>query len=129
MKFNEDTIKKNITAFFDKIGDPTGRTSRDDFWMTMIILIIANFILGIVLTIIGSIIFLPVLFNLITSGISLITLIATISLQIRRLHDVGISGNYAWLNIVPLIGQIILFLYFIKPGDESENSYGMPTAL
>jgi len=46
------------------------------------------------------------------------------SVSIRRLHDVGHSGMYILRGLIPLIGPILLFLQFVKPGDEGENEFG-----
>lgn len=45
-------------------------------------------------------------------------------LMIRRLHDVGLSGYYALLSLVPLINLgLVLYLLF-KQGTQGDNSYG-----
>ncbi len=51
----------------------------------------------------------------------LIALIGSISLQVKRLHDVGLSGWYAIVfNIIPfgILG------FFIVPGQKKSNIYG-----
>jgi len=50
----------------------------------------------------------------------------SISLFMRRLHDINKSGGYAFLLLVPIIGQLLfLFLVFV-PGDKQSNIFGMP---
>ena len=55
--------------------------------------------------------------------ILIISAVAGISAWVRRLHDVNLSGFYAFLMIVPLV-NIILGLYLLfKPGDSNPNQY------
>ncbi len=55
---------------------------------------------------------------------ALLMVIPTISLQIRRLHDTGRSGWNLFLSIIPLVGPIMLLVYFCTEGDEGNNEYG-----
>lgn len=40
---------------------------------------------------------------------------ATISLSVRRLHDANLSGHWAWLNVVPLVGSLAGFALSALP--------------
>ena len=56
----------------------------------------------------------------------IITLVFTISLLIRRLHDLDKSGWMGLLGIIPFI-NIIFFLYVLfARGDTGANRYGLP---
>ena len=45
---------------------------------------------------------------------------------IRRLHDTGKSGWWLLLWFVPLVGLIVLLVFFASPGDLGPNRYGPP---
>ena len=49
--------------------------------------------------------------------------IPCISLQVRRLHDIGKSGWLLLLNFIPIIGPIVLLVWFCR-SSESDNQYG-----
>ena len=51
-------------------------------------------------------------------------LIPTIALGVRRLHDIGKSGLWYLLILVPLVGPVILLIWFCRLGDYGENAYG-----
>ncbi len=52
----------------------------------------------------------------------------SITLVVRRLHDVGMSGWMFFVGLVPLIGAIYLIYLFVQEGDMGENAYGaVPT--
>jgi uncharacterized membrane protein YhaH (DUF805 family) len=52
-----------------------------------------------------------------------LTIIPSIAVVIRRLHDMNMSGKWTLLFLIPPIG-ILLLLYLVKSGDNDENQYG-----
>ncbi|MCX8509112.1 MAG: DUF805 domain-containing protein, partial [Rhodobacteraceae bacterium] len=54
----------------------------------------------------------------------LLTFLPSIAVWVRRLHDVGRSGLWWLLALIPLIGWIILFYWSVRRGDEGPNDYG-----
>lgn len=45
--------------------------------------------------------------------------------QMKRLHDIGKSGKYAFFNFIPIAGSLILLaLNIFKIGDKHTNEYG-----
>ncbi|HYH74415.1 MAG TPA: DUF805 domain-containing protein [Candidatus Saccharimonadales bacterium] len=49
--------------------------------------------------------------------------IVSVSLVVRRLHDLNLSGWGALLYCVPLVGLLLILFLFFKPGKEP-NKYG-----
>ena len=68
----------------------------------------------------GTIIFLCVLMFII--GIAIF--IPQLSAMVRRLHDVGKSGNILWLYLLCGIGGIIGLILCIPEGTPEPNKYG-----
>src|SRR3990167_6197948 len=64
--------------------------------------------------------------HLLLAKIGIIWLIAFISISmfIRRLHDLGHSGWWYLLNFVPLVNVIFFFYVALKAGEKSTNGYG-----
>lgn len=57
---------------------------------------------------------------------SLATLIPSLAISFRRLHDTGKSGaNLFWI-FLPVIGWIILLVALVKDGSPGANQYGEP---
>lgn len=54
----------------------------------------------------------------------LATLIPTLAVLVRRLHDVGLSGWLALLLIVPYLGALILLVLTLLPSDSKSNKHG-----
>lgn len=44
----------------------------------------------------------------------------------RRLHDIGLSGWWNLLNLLPGGGQIALTVLLLQPGDAAANRFGEP---
>ncbi len=47
-----------------------------------------------------------------------------IAVTIRRLHDVGKSGWWYFILLIPLLGGIWLLVLLCTEGNPGENSYG-----
>jgi uncharacterized membrane protein YhaH (DUF805 family) len=69
---------------------------------------------------VAIIILLPVLSTL----FSLIVMIPSISVAIRRLHDIKKSGWWLLTIFIPLIGIILLIIFWIKASEQSSNQWG-----
>ena len=56
--------------------------------------------------------------------VSIALLIPGITLGIRRLHDISKSGWSYLVILVPLVGWIILLIWFCRDSDPGDNQYG-----
>lgn len=103
-------VLKNYVGF-------SGRARRTEFWMFFLF----NVIIGIVLAIIEGIIGLPGVLN----GLyELAILLPAIAVSMRRLHDTDRSGWWLLIAFVPLIGGIVLLIFFCLEGTSGQNQYG-----
>ncbi len=55
---------------------------------------------------------------------SLAVLVPHISVTVRRLHDMGSSGWWALLGLVPILNLILLLYFLTADSDENENRFG-----
>ena len=104
----------------------SGRASRSEYWFWVlggIIFQMTMFIGSIVLVVMD----IPVLPGLMMVA-PILLVPASITLVVRRLHDVGMSGWMWFVALVPVIGAIYLIYLFVQEGDMEENAYGaVPT--
>lgn len=63
---------------------------------------------------------------MITPWVSLLLIIPNLSVSIRRLHDIGKSGLWYLLIFVPLIGPLVLLVFWVLPSENTPNSWGPP---
>jgi len=61
-----------------------------------------------------------------TSIFSLISLIPSISVSVRRLHDTNRSGWHFLFWLLPVVGWIFLLIWYSRKGDPVSNAYGEP---
>lgn len=55
---------------------------------------------------------------------SLALLLPSISVGVRRLHDTDRSGWWVWIALVPLVGWIVLLVFYLLKGTNGANRYG-----
>lgn len=94
-----------------------GRASRSEFWWFALFNLIATMLLGFVDDVIGTY---PLLYGL----FSLASLLPSLALGVRRLHDINKSGWYYLLICIPLIGVIVLFVWSCLKGTPDANRFG-----
>lgn len=109
-------IIDDYVSTLKKFADFAGRARRREFWMFFLITMIICIVLGIINGFITEHPILPGLFLL-------AILLPNIAVIIRRLHDIGKSGLWALLLLIPFVGLIILIFACIdsQPGS---NQYG-----
>lgn len=56
--------------------------------------------------------------------LELATIPASITVGIRRLHDIGKSGKALLLALIPIVGGLLLLIYYGRPGTLGPNKYG-----
>jgi uncharacterized membrane protein YhaH (DUF805 family) len=62
--------------------------------------------------------------GLISGLFSLFIFLPSIAVFVRRLHDTGRSGWWFWILLVPLIGFIVILVFFCTDSQEEANQYG-----
>lgn len=117
-----------MTAYFNAMRryfDFSGRSTRSQFWLFTLVytvLLIAGIMLDAILMIdpTGQAL-------VITGVISLVHLIPSLSVLVRRLHDIDRSGWWILIGFVPLVGLIMLIIFACTPsqaGGPAPNAYG-----
>ncbi len=98
--------------------DFDGRARRKEYWIFLLGNILISIILGGAgFAIGGGSEFLSSLF-------SLFVFIPSIAVGVRRLHDIGRSGWWYLIGLVPVIGFFVLLYFFLLEGDSAANEYG-----
>ncbi|MFN3159410.1 MAG: DUF805 domain-containing protein [Rubinisphaera brasiliensis] len=109
--------------------DFSGRARRKEYWMFTLFNLIIAFLIGFV----GGIILLAVgvdgpeydsAINGIGAIYNLAILLPALGVLVRRLHDIGKSGWWIFIALIPLIGAIILLLFLIRDSEPGSNQYG-----
>ena len=60
--------------------------------------------------------------------VSLGLLLPNLSVAIRRLHDTDRTGWWILIGLIPLIGLIVLLIFYVRRATAGDNQYGPPMA-
>lgn len=98
-----------------------GRSRRKEYWLYTLFLVIVSVILGVIdFAILSSgsgVGFLGLLF-------SLATLLPSLAVSVRRLHDTNRSGWWILIALIPLIGAIVLIVFTVQDSTPGANRFG-----
>lgn len=50
--------------------------------------------------------------------------IPSLAITVRRLHDTGRSGFWIFIQVIPYLGPLILFVFLVLDSDPFPNKYG-----
>jgi uncharacterized membrane protein YhaH (DUF805 family) len=113
---------------FRKYADFDGRASRSEYWWFVLISIIVNILLSFI-DHITEIVSQDYGIGLLETIYSLLAFIPGIAVNVRRLHDIGRSGWWLLLHLLPILGSLILLVWSIKASELGENQYGNTSTL
>ncbi len=100
----------------------SGRARRSEFWFFFLFQMLALLVAGIIDGILG------------TDGgfyglVSLVFILPVLAVSVRRLHDTDRSGWWVLLGLVPVVGFIVLIIWYCTKGTAGDNRFGVdPTA-
>ena len=124
---------------FSNIITWKGRASRSEFWWFYLVFIIIQVVLSFLTA--NYFIYYGISAIIISYILNLVLSLSVLSLSVRRLHDVGLSGWWYWVFLAPLVidknvntsgkstylvlfGFMYLYKIFITKGEELTNPYG-----
>lgn len=140
------TSLQAISSALRKSFNFSGRAPRAEFWWFFFYIIAIIFVIGIL-----SVTTNVVAFGLLTDIWLIVVALPTISVSIRRLHDINLSGwHYLWTLFPAVFGSILylfndflpetvfiilamgcdfiiillFFMWFTTKGDQDENRFG-----
>lgn len=113
---------KEFIDVFKKTFDFSGRSRRKEYWMFVLFTTVISIVLSIIDVIAG--LQLTEDIGVLGGLFSLLIIIPTFSVTVRRLHDIGRSGWWVLLTFIPLIGWITLFIFSLLDSQSGTNAYG-----
>ena len=110
--------------------DFDGRSSRREFWMFTLVILIASFVLGFIdAFLFGGFETVPAGETFVTpvvsfsNAFSVITVIPSVSVSVRRLHDINRTGFWILISLT-VIGLVLIIYWACLRSDEGDNQYG-----
>ena len=113
----EDNYRQAIVTCFKKYAVFSGRARRSEFWYFQLFCLLGNIIFSFWVSksetteILGLIFF-------------LVTLLPTLAVTVRRLHDLGRSGWLILVALIPFIGVLVVLFWATQEGNPDHNQYG-----
>ena len=105
-----------IKICFTKYVDFNGRARRSEYWYWTVFNIVLSTVAGAIANVTGA--------TAISTIVSLALLLPSLAVAVRRLHDIGKSWAYILFGLIPLVGWIILLVWYAKEGDAGDNAFG-----
>lgn len=104
-----------------KYVDFSGRARRSEYWYFFLFTLLVDIAASIVDAIIGSDLGAGTGIVSLIAGLAL--LLPGIAVAIRRLHDTSRSGWWILIGLIPLVGWIILIVFYVQDS-HPDNAYG-----
>ena len=89
----------------------SGRATRSEYWLFILLLMVSTNLLAMLDIRVGAV-------------VSLALFIPGLAVSVRRLHDIGKSGFWYFIFLVPIVGVILLLVWFCTKGTDGDNDYG-----
>lgn len=139
------TFGAAVQSCLSKYATFTGRAPRSEFWwfwvFTILVEIAAMLVGGMLLT--GSVMeqgmgpgmgsmhgwYVYAVPNWLAGLVHLLLILPSLAVAVRRLHDVGRSGWWLLIMVVPLFGFLLLLFWWVQPSQPAQNAHGLPPLL
>jgi uncharacterized membrane protein YhaH (DUF805 family) len=105
-----------ISSGFSHYVGFSGRAARSEYWYWFLFVIIGYIVTGIIDAVLGL--------GFISGLFGLVVLLPGIAISVRRLHDLDRSGWWVLLGLIPVVGAIILIIWFCSRGTLGPNRFG-----
>ncbi|MCE9782578.1 DUF805 domain-containing protein [Shewanella algae] len=99
-----------------KYADFTGRARRTEYWMYTLFYIIFSLVVSAIDYALGT----TVLGLIYSLGL----LLPSLAIAARRLHDTDRSGWWQLLAFIPIIGWIVLLVFYCQDSEVGDNRFG-----
>ena len=107
-------VLKNFSDFYS-------RARRTEYWVFTGISLLITLALGLTDTVMGLD---PSSFLTLSGFYGLFVLIPSLAVTVRRLHDIGRTGWWVLICLVPCLGLIVLLVFMCTDSQPGRNMYG-----
>ncbi|MEP4031460.1 MULTISPECIES: DUF805 domain-containing protein [Stappiaceae] len=110
----------------------SGRANRAEYWWWMLFM----FLIGGTMYLVDAFLVAPAFGQSVTTSTgntpastvaNLLLFLPSLTVSVRRLHDIDKSGLWLFVVFVPLIGALLLLYWSLKGGTMGSNDYGAPS--
>jgi uncharacterized membrane protein YhaH (DUF805 family) len=105
-----------ISSGFSNYVNFSDRSARSAYWFWILFVLIADIVAIAIDAAIGK--------QIVSSLFGLAVLLPGLAVTVRRLHDLDRTGWWIFLGLIPLVGAIILLIWFCSKGTDGPNRFG-----
>ncbi len=109
-----------VTTCFKKYVVFDGRASRAEFWFFYLFLALLIFVVSMLCFFLSE-----TLGNILLAVAVLAIFLPTLTVHVRRLHDIDKSGKWVLLALIPGLGGLALMIMALFKGTEGPNRFGL----
>ncbi len=107
-----------IRRCLENYANFNGRARRSEYWYFSLFTFLVSAAVGLLV----SLLHLP---SFIVTIVSLALVVPGFAVSFRRLHDIGKSALYLLFYFIPVVGPILLLVWFVKDSQPGMNQYGI----
>jgi uncharacterized membrane protein YhaH (DUF805 family) len=105
-----EDFQKAVKTCLNKYANFNGRAARPEFWWFFLFQVAIYFVASLVHGLLYLLAFLALL-------------LPSVAVGVRRMHDIGKSGWFLLLGLIPFVGLVLLY-FAAQPGQPGDNAYG-----
>ena len=113
------TFSEAMSSGFRNYVGFSGRAARSEFWYWILFTVLVSIVTSIIDFGVLSSDVMPL-----SSIWSLVTFLPSLAMGVRRLHDTDRSGWWWLISLIPLIGIIVLIVFWCSEGTRGPNRFG-----
>ena len=103
----------------EKYADFSGRARRAEYWSFALCSGVISFILGVLYSATNW-----GFFSILSTLFSLAILVPSLAVCWRRLHDIGKKGTWYFIVLIPIVGWILMIVWFCQDSQPGDNEFG-----
>lgn len=116
-------MKWFLEALTKKYATFEGRARRSEYWYFVLFYVLAVIVLSIVDIVVGTY-HEESGFGLFSGLFMLATIVPSLAVTARRLHDTDRSGWWQLLYLIPLLGALVMVLFMVLDSQPGANRFG-----
>ena len=107
----------------------SGRARRKEYWGFVLFFMLTITLLALVALFIDAAVGNldrdePITLAILPTLFGLAMVLPSIAVTVRRIHDIGLSGWFVLLGLIPTIGSLILIVFALIPSQKNPNRWG-----
>ncbi len=127
------TFSDSVKTCLSKYTTWQGRASRSEFWFFYLFMLVCLAVAAAIDHLLGTTFKfdnpangaeVSIGYGYVYALVGLGLMLPQLAVMVRRLHDTGRSGWWYWIILIPLIGAILLLVWFCSRGTVGNNQYG-----